>query len=57
MSTLPMHGMHEIDGDDLAAVRGGNAAAVALAGLMASSFGWGVRFGYTKVGPWLLGHA
>lgn len=56
MHTLAMHGMIEIDGDDLHAVRGGNPASVAAAGLMASAFGWGVRFGYMTVGPWLVGH-
>ena len=57
MYATSQHGMGEIDAAELATIRGGNpASAVALAAAMVSAFGWGVRFGYTVVGPWLAGH-
>ena len=57
MYTDSAHGVRELDTTDLDAIRGGNpGAAVALAGAFVSAFGWGVRFGYTVVGPYLMGH-
>ena len=57
MHTDSAHGMRELGTIDLEAIRGGNpGAAVALGGALASAFGWGVRFGYHVVGPWLMGH-
>jgi hypothetical protein len=56
MNTLAAHGTRELDAVELDDTRGGNpGAAVALGGAFASVFGWGVRYGYTVVGPWLFG--
>jgi hypothetical protein len=56
MSALAMQGMEELSPDGAVRVRGGNhmlAAAVAIGGMMATSFGAGFRWGYDVLGPWL----
>ena len=55
MNIILPGGARELEIDDLRGVRGGNPA-ITLGAAVAAAFGWGLKFGYTVVGPWLMGH-
>ena len=55
MHALSKHGMRALGSGEVREVRGGNPA-ISLGIAVASAFGWGLRYGYTVVGPWMMGH-
>jgi hypothetical protein len=54
MKTISTHEVRELEDSELVQVSGGNLVAAGIA--VASAFGWGLKFGYTVVGPWLMAH-